>query len=91
MNIVYQSPTMTICDDRKPLTFDEAFARLWDGRAVTLQDPPDYSAENEFDIYGREFKIVLSEITTDGIYQEQHKEKCKKMVYEYLRGYEIYE
>ena len=34
MNKVFKSPTVVIHDDREPLTIDQAFELLWDGKTV---------------------------------------------------------
>lgn len=89
MNLVYESPTMVVHDDREPLTAEQAFDLLWDGKIIRVNDPPDFSAENESDIYGREFLIDITDIISRDVL-EQSKEKSEKAIHEFLRYYEIY-
>ena len=86
MNKVYESPTMVVHDDREPLTAEQAFDILWEGRAVRINYPPDFSAENECDIYDSDYPVYI----TDIISSKQSKDKSEKQVHEYLRGYEIW-
>lgn len=90
MNQVYQSPTMVVHDDREPITAEQAFELLWDGKQITVNDPPDFSAENECDIYGWEFSIDIKDIIPAEVLQNQSKQESEKQVYQYLRAYEIY-
>jgi len=90
MNKVYESPTMVVHDDREPLTIEQAFELLWDGKLIRVNDPPDFSAENESDIYGREFIIDITDILSRDVLESQSKEKSEKEIHEFLRGYEIY-
>lgn len=86
MNKVYESDTMVIHDDRKPLTIDQAFDLLWAGKVIRINDIPDYTEENE----GREFMIDITDIISPDLLGTQSKEESKKQVEEYLREYEIY-
>lgn len=86
MNKVYESDTMVIHDDRKPLTIDHAFDLLWAGKVIRINDIPDYTEENE----GREFMIDITDIISPDLLGTQSKEESKKQVEEYLREYEIY-
>lgn len=90
MNKVYESQTMVVHDDREPLTIEQAFELLWDGKLIRVNDPPDFSAENESDIYGREFIIDITDILSRDVLESQSKEKSEKEIHEFLRGYEIY-
>lgn len=90
MNKVYESPTMVVHDDREPLTIDQAFELLWDGKIIRVNDPPDFSAENESDIYGREFLIDITDILPREVLESQSKEKSEKAIHEFLRYYDIY-
>ena len=90
MNKIYESKTMVVHDDREPLTAEKAFELLWDGKNIRVNDPPDFSAENESEIYGREFGIDITDIISREELEKQSKEKSEKQVYEFLRGYEIY-
>ena len=86
MNKIYESPTMVVHDDREPLTTEQAIDLLWAGKAIRINDIPDFSEENE----GREFIIDITDILTRDILENQSKEKLKKQIEEYLRDYEIY-
>ena len=86
MNKIYESPTMVVHDDREPLTTEQAIDLLWAGKAIRINDIPDFSEENE----GREFIIDITDILTRDILENQSKEKSKKQIEEYLRDYEIY-
>jgi hypothetical protein len=90
MNKIYESQTMVVHDDREPLTAEKAFELLWDGKLIRVNDPPDFSAENESDIYGLEFIIDITDIISREDLEKQSKEKSEKQIYEFLRGYEIY-
>jgi hypothetical protein len=90
MNKVYESPTMVVHDDREPLTPENAFDLLWDGKIIRVNDRPDFSAENECDIYGREFLIDITDILSRDVLESQSREKSEKEILEYLRCYEIY-
>lgn len=90
MNIVYESPTMIVHDDREPITQEQAFELLWQGKSVRICYPPDYSAENESDIYDSDYPLHMTDIFRPEDHPEMIKEKCRKKVYQYLRGYEIY-
>lgn len=90
MNKIYESQTMVVHDDREPLTAEKAFELLWDGKHIRVNDPPNFSAENEGDIYGQEFIIDITDIISREDLEKQSKEKSEKQVYEFLRGYEIY-
>ena len=86
MNKVYESETMVIHDDRKPLTIDQAFDLLWDGKIIRINDIPDFTEENE----GREFLIDITDIITPESLATQSKDESKKQIEEFLREYEIY-
>jgi hypothetical protein len=90
MNKIYESPTMVIHDDREPLTIDEALELLWDGKLIRVNDPPDFSAEDESDIYKGEFFIDITDILSRDVLESQSKEKSEKAIREFLRYYEIY-
>jgi len=90
MNKVYESPTMVVHDDREPITAAQAVDLLWEGKIIRVNNPPDFSAENESDIYGREFLIDITDILSRDVLESQSKEKSEKAIYDYLRGYEIY-
>lgn len=90
MNKVYESPTMVVHDDREPLTIDQAFELLWAGKIVRVNDPPDFSAESESDIYRPEFLIDITDILSRDVIESQSKEKSEKAIHEFLRYYEIY-
>ena len=86
----YESPTMVVHDDREPLTAEQAFDILWEGRAVRINYPPDFSAENECDIYDSDYPIYITDIISRDELGKQSKEKSEKQVHEYLRSYEIW-
>lgn len=90
MNEVYKSETMIVHDDRDPLTSEQAFTILWEGHAVRINYPPDFSAENECDIYDSDYPVFITDIISPDDLGKQSKDKSEKQVYEYLRGYEIW-
>ena len=90
MNKVYESDTMVVHDDREPLTPEQAFDILWEGRAVRICYPPDFSAEEESGIYDADYPIFITDIISAEDLSKQSKEKSEKVIYEHLRGFEIY-
>lgn len=90
MNKVYESPTMVVHDDREPLTAEQAFDILWEGHSVRINYPPDFSAENEHDIYDNDYPVFITDIIGRDVLGKQSKEQSEKEVHEYLRAYEIY-
>lgn len=90
MNKIYESPTMVIHDDSEPLTIDEALELLWDGKLIRVNDPPDFSAEDESGFCGGEFFIDITDILSKDVLESQSKEKSEKVIREFLRYYEIY-
>lgn len=93
MNKVYESDTMVVHDDREPITLEQAFDILWEGKSIRICFPPDYTAENESDIFDDDYPIFLSEILNLEMYQNINKYKdtqIKDAVYQYLHGYELY-
>jgi len=90
MNKVYESPTMVVHDDREPLTAKQAFDILFEGHSVSINYPPDFSAENEYDIYDSGYSIFITDVISADELSKQSKDKSEKQVHEYLRGYEIY-
>jgi len=90
MKKVYESPTMVVHDDREPLTAEQAFDILWSGQAVRINYPPDFSAENEYDIYDSDYPIFITDIISRDLLEKQSNEKSKIAIHEYLKSYEIY-
>jgi len=90
MNKVYESSTMVVRDDREPLTAEQAFDIIWGGHSVRINYPPDFSAENECDIYDSDYPIFITDVISADELSKQSKDKSEKVVYEYLSGYEIY-
>lgn len=90
MNKVYESPTMVVHDDREPITAAQAVELLWEGKSVLICYPPDYSAEEESDIFDRDYPIYINDILSWEEAEKQSREKSEKAIYDYLRGYEIY-
>lgn len=90
MNRVYESSTMVVHDDREPLTAEQAFELLWNGKKIHVNEPPDFSAENEHFIFGQEFCIGITDIISFDVLKSQSKEESTKQVYEFLRIYDVY-
>lgn len=90
MNEVYKSDTMIVHDDREVITKEQAYDILWSGKAIRICYPPDFSAENECDIYDQDYPIFITDIGAPGSWEKLSKDKCREVVYEYLRGYELY-
>jgi len=63
---------------------------LWDGKIIRVNDLPDFSAENESNIYGSEYLIDITDILSRDVLESQSKEKSEKAIHEFLRYYEIY-
>ncbi|MHB1108572.1 MAG: hypothetical protein ACYCZ2_19620 [Lutibacter sp.] len=89
MNKVYESKTMVVHDDRDFITPEEAFDILWNGKSIRICDPPDFSAENECDIYSQDYPIWITDIGAPGTWEKLSIDKCKEKVFEYLKGYEL--
>jgi hypothetical protein len=83
MNKLYESKTMVIHDDREPLTIDQAFDLLWDGKIIRVNDPQNFSAESEF-------LIDITDVLSRDVLERQAKEKSEKAIHEILMNYEIY-
>ena len=90
MNKVFESNTMVVHDDREPITKEQAFDLLWDGKIICVSDPPNFSAENECDIFGREFFYSITDIILRDILEKQSKLQSEKDTYEFLRGYDLF-
>ncbi len=90
MNLVYESSTMVVHDDREAITEEQAFDILWAGKPIRICYPPDFSAENECDIYDEDYPIFITEIGTPGTWEKIPMQECKDKVYEYLSGFELY-
>jgi ABC-type proline/glycine betaine transport system ATPase subunit len=90
MNKVLETDTMVIHDDREALTMEQAIDALWNGKIIRICDPPDFSAENECDVYAPEFMIDLNDIDSPGTWEKMSKEACYKKIENYLTGYELY-
>lgn len=90
MNKIYESDTMVVHDDREPLTIEQAFDILWAGKSVRICYPPDFSAEDECDIYDSDYPIFITDIISIDELGKQTKEESEKRVHGYLQAYEIY-
>ncbi len=90
MNEVYKSDTMVVHDDREPITVDKAIDILWSGKSILVCDPPDFSAENECDIYSADWPVWINDIGAPGTWEKMSKVDCWKKIEDYLKGYELY-
>lgn len=90
MNEIYKSDTLTIHDDREPITIEEAFNLLWNGKSIIANDLPDFSQEDESSVYGSEFIYFITDIIQPDILQKQSRDKSEKDVKDFLRYYELY-
>lgn len=90
MNIVYESPTMVVNDDREPLDINEACYILLKGGSVEISDPPDYTAENEHQIFGFDERITMDDILTRLQVVAESEDEQIKIIIQYLSGYDIY-
>ncbi|MCA0428792.1 MAG: hypothetical protein LCH37_15255 [Bacteroidetes bacterium] len=91
MNCIYKSDTVTIHDDRTPLTIDQAIDILWNGGAVRQCYPTNYSEdEPEFD---QGYIVDVLDILTRKQLEDSSKsrETKQRMMLEAMRGYEYYE
>ncbi len=86
----YYSPTMVVYDDREPLTREQAFEILWEYQPVIMQGFPDWSAENEDEIFDCGFPILINDIIGKDEIGKYTKEEVKKRVCEYLEGYQVF-
>jgi len=90
MNKIYESERLIIHDDRERITTEKAFEILWEGHAVRINYPPDFSAENEGDIYDQDYPIFITDVISADELSKQTKAEAEKQVHDYLIGYEIY-
>lgn len=91
MRKVHIIAQMVIHDDRKQLTKEQAFDILWEGHAVRINYPPDFSEDEECDIYDSDYAINITDIIDRDELGKQTKDKSEKQIHDYLKGYEIYE
>lgn len=93
MNKVYESDNMEVHDDREFITPEEAFEILYhQGKSIMIGDPPNFSAENEFDIYTHPWPVYFTDCISLDTLQNINKktdEQLKAEVLEYLRSYEL--
>lgn len=89
MNEVYRSDTMVVHDDRTPLTIEQAVNLLWQNQTIEMCYPPDFSAENECDIYDPGARVGMADLAS-GFWPGITKEECFNKLAEQLRGYELY-
>ncbi len=89
MNKVFESDTMVVHDDRDFITPEEAFDILWVGKSIRICDPPDFDANNEYDIYSHPFPLFITDIGEPGTWEKLSMVECKEKVFEYLKGYEL--
>lgn len=90
MNKVYESDTCVIHDDRDVLSVSEAINMLWAGQSIQICYPPDFSAENECDIYDSGCVININDIITAETCNQISQEEGTQIIESYLRGYELY-
>lgn len=92
MNEVFNNGKMIIHDDREFISPDEACDILMNGKSIQVYDPPNYGAENDYDVYKMPFTVSLKDVLPEEMFQNLHKftdEQIRKEIREYLRGYEI--
>lgn len=91
MNKIYESDKMVVHDDREPITIDQAIDILWNGKSIIMEYPPDYSAENECDIFDSNPQIIfINDIGAPGTWEKMSKTDCFKKIEDYLRGHDLY-
>lgn len=90
MNEVYRSDTMVVHDDREPISIEQAIDILWDGKSIRICLPPDFSAENECDIFDDDYPIWINDIGAPGTWEKMSRVDCHKKIENYLIGYELY-
>lgn len=90
MNEVYKSDTLVVHDDREPLTTEQAIDILWAGKAIRICYPPDFSAEDESNIYDADYPIFINDIAAPGTWEQLSKTNCFKKIEDFLKGYELY-
>jgi hypothetical protein len=90
MNKVFESPTMVVHDDREPLSITQAIVVLWQGLPIRICFPPDFSAENGYDIYDDDYPIFITDIISADKLAIQSSQNSELIIEAYLRGYEIY-
>lgn len=89
MNKVYESDTMVVHDDRDFITPEVAFDILWAGKSIMMCDPPDFTADNECDIFSQDFPVWITDIGEPGTWEKMTMDDARKKVYEYVKGYEL--
>ena len=90
MSRIYKSKTLTMKDDREPITLEQAFDILWDGKSIRACYPPDYGSEEEDNIYDDGGILFITDIIFRDDFEKYSEEECRKLIYDYLRGYELY-
>lgn len=77
MEFVYQSNTMIVADGRLLLTPEEAYSVLLKGKSINICNPPDFSAENECDIYDHGYDAnyhgLLKQWEIEGLSQDEKR------------------
>lgn len=89
MNKIYESATRIVHDDREFITPEQAFDILWNGKSILVCEPPDYGAENEWQIFSMPYPVWINDVATPGTLDRLTDEKRREIVFEYLRGYEL--
>jgi len=90
MRKVHIVAQMVIHDDRTQLTTKQAFDILWEGHAVRISHPPDFSEDEEYAMYDIECPVFITDIIDRDELDKQTKDKSEEQVHTFLQGYEIY-
>lgn len=62
MNEVFNTGKIIIHDDREFIQPHKAYELLQAGKSIQLCDPPDYSAENDYDVHKMPFTVTMNDI-----------------------------
>lgn len=89
MNKIFEGENTTIHDDRTPITITEAADILLSGGVISINLPPNFSAENEYEIYDQDQPITINEIIPTELAVLSKLQQRMRIV-EYLEGYELY-
>lgn len=92
MNVAFICDNLTVIDDREFITPSQAFEILYSGDSIQVCDPPDYGAENPYDVHSMPWAIRLRDVVSDNTLKNLSsfsREQIQSEVLENLRGYEL--
>lgn len=89
MSRIYKNKNLTMKDDREPISLDQAYEILCDGKSIRACYPPDYGAEDDF-IYDDGQILFITDIIFRDDFEKYSEEEFRELVYDYLRTFELY-